>query len=78
MELVAFRRRPFAASSVYGVTSSPNAAVRSAIARPATETCIASWRSERPDARITVISECSDMRARANSVPMSPAAGSST
>jgi hypothetical protein len=45
---------------------------------PVPPTCSASCPSDRPEARITVISDCSDMRARAKSVPMRPAAGSST
>ncbi len=60
------------------MTPSPIAAVTSATTIPAPATYIPSWPSDMPAARITVISELSDMRASAKSVPMRPAAGSST
>ncbi len=78
IELVALRRRPFAASSVKGVTNSPSARVAAATTSPAPVTYPARRCMDRPEERITVSSDCSDMRASAKSVPMSAAAGSTT
>ena len=78
MERVAFSRRLLAASSAKGATNSPVTSVRAATASPAAATCVASCAMERPEARITVSSDWSDIRASAKSVPMRPAAGSST
>jgi len=78
IERVALRRNPFAASSVCGATHSPTTTVPAASTIPAPITCSASCASDSPEARSTVISDCSDMRARAKSVPMRPAAGSNT
>ena len=78
IELVALSRRLLAASSVKGVTNSPTTRVIAATTNPAPATCAASCRIDRPEERMTVSSDWSDMRASANRVPMSAAAGSST
>ena len=78
IELVAFSRRLLAASSVYGVTNSPTASVDRATTRPAPTTWLASCTIDRPEERITVSSDCSDIRASAKSVPISAAAGRRT